>query len=286
GLLVFDLAVPLLNAVIGVAVGEKQVEVAVVVVIEEFHSPAAHQPSGHADAGGHRHVIENFIVAVAVESVHFLVYVRYKQVHPTVLIVVRRVHAHAGAGAAVGAVPDVGLKADLLELSFAAVREEKVRHGVVGHKQVHPTVVVDIVRDNAPSLAGGFYDVGLARHFRKRAVAIIVEQPAWHGLVNARDAVIALAGLVVPAEFVLGLVEIYKAADEQVELPVVVVVEPDGARCPARRSNASLFRYIGEGSVAVVAVEDAFAVLCEVNVRKPVAGLDPDGYALAIAPPS
>ena len=164
-----------------------------------------------------------------------------------------------------------------------AVGEKKVRQRVVGHEQIHPAVVIDVRCDHAPGLAGGLSDVGLFRNLGEGAVAVVVEQPARHGFVNPWDAVIALAGLAVAAEFVFGLVEIHEAADEQVKPTVVVVVEPDGARGPAGRGDTRFFSCVGKSSVAVIVVEDALTVLGQVNIREPVAVVVPDRHALAVA---
>src|SRR5712671_6354624 len=63
---------------------------------------------------------------------------------------------------------------------------------------------------------------------------------------------------------------IHETADEEVELAVVIVVEPDGARRPARRSKARLHRYIAERPVSVVLIKDAVAVGGDEEIRIPV----------------
>src|SRR5204863_1377916 len=105
----------------------------------------------------------------------------------------------------------------------------------------------------------------------KGAVAVVVEQPAWGGIVNARNAVIAIARLAVAAKLVLGLVKVNEAANKEVQPAVVVMVKPNGARCPAGRRQAGLLSDICEGAVPVVVIENAAAILRHVEVGETVA---------------
>ena len=73
----------------------------------------------------------------------------------------------------------------------------------------------------------------------ERAVAVVVKEGAGRGLEDARNAVEALAELVVAAENVVLQRELDEAAQEQIESAVVVVVEPDGAGRPVRRAFES-----------------------------------------------
>src|SRR5205814_10419083 len=102
-----------------------------------------------------------------------------------------------------------------------------------------------------PGLAEGLRDPRLVADVCKSAVAIVVEQPARHSVVDAWDAVVALAVLRVAAKLVLGLVEIHKPANKEVKFSVVVVVKPDGTRCPALGGQASFPGHIGKLAVAV-----------------------------------
>ena len=126
------------------AVGQEQVEVPVVVDVEELEPPAAHEAGGLRDVVCVRDVRERLVPVVAVERVHLLVHVGHEEVLPAVLVEIGGIHAHAGAGLAVGAEADLGGQPDLLPLAVAAVGEEEVLYGVVGHEEVHAPVVVDV----------------------------------------------------------------------------------------------------------------------------------------------
>src|SRR5207302_1548801 len=84
-LFVSDLAVQGADEVIRIAVGEKQIQVPVIVIIKEFQTPATHEFCGLADAGRKRHVVKCFVMIVFVYGEHFAVEVRHEQVHPSSL---------------------------------------------------------------------------------------------------------------------------------------------------------------------------------------------------------
>ncbi len=119
-------------------------------------------------------------------------------------------------------------------------------------------------------------DSSCAAYVGERAIAVIVEEPTWAWLEDPRNAVVAYTGAI-GATAERG-VELSELADEKVKLPVVVIVEPDGARTPARRGYSSFLCDIGEGTVTIVAVkgipqwpwriiEVRFPAVDEVNVH-------------------
>ena len=113
----------LFDAVVWMTVRQKQIQVAIVVVIKKLHSPAAQQPCGDADTGLHGHVIETLIVAIAINRIHLLVHIGDEQVHPAVPIIIGRVHAHSRARVSIGAVSHSGQQSDVFKLSFSPVGE-------------------------------------------------------------------------------------------------------------------------------------------------------------------
>ena len=92
-----------------------------------------------------------------------------------------------------------------------------------------------------------------------------------------------LAFLARSAGLVQRLGELHKLADEQIQPPIVVVVKPDRAGGPSRRGYAGFLGHIGKGAIAVVVIQDASAVLRNVQIRKAVAIVVADGHALAIS---
>ena len=109
-----------------------------------------------------------------------------------------------------------------------------------------------------------------------------MEQPARHGIVNARNAVVT-AGLLIAAKFVLGLVEIDEAADKEVQLAVIVVVEPDRARSPSGSGKACFASDVGKRAVAIIMIKNDAVILGDKKIGETVAVVVPDGNSHPIA---
>ena len=72
---------------------------------------------------------------------------------------------------------------------------------------------------------------------------------------SARNAVVILPRLIVPARLaVLGKIS-DETAYEKIKSAIVVVVEPNRTGGPARDIDSGFLRHIAEGTVAVVAVQ-------------------------------
>ena len=106
-------------------------------------------------------------------------------------------------GRAVDAEADFRREPDLFPLALAAIHEQEVLDGVVRDEEIHQPVVVDVGRDDAERLPERALDVGAAADLGERAVAVVVVEQARRRLEDARDAVEALAELVVAAEHVV-----------------------------------------------------------------------------------
>src|SRR6266851_833243 len=85
-------------------------------------------------------------------------------------------------------------------------------------------------------------------------------------MVHAWDAVESFTRLLIAAQLVLRFIKVHKSANEQVELSIVVIVEPDGAGGPAVHCNPGFLRNIGKCAVTIVVIKDASAVLAEEQV--------------------
>src|SRR5260370_39228077 len=64
--------------------------------------------------------------------------------------------------------------------------------------------------------------------------------------------------------------EVDKAAHEQVQPAIIVIVEPDRARSPSRCRDSGLCSHVGKRSIAIVAIQDAAPVLGDVKVGKTI----------------
>src|SRR5579883_541600 len=147
-----------LDQVVGIAVGEKQVEVAVVIVIEELEPPAAHQARCCADAGCVGLIIKSLVVVVLIERILFVIDVGDEEVQPSVLIEVGGIDSHAGSGTASLAETYSGKGGDFFELAVAAIHEEEVRGGIVGDEEVHAAIIVEVGGYRSPGFSEMLYD--------------------------------------------------------------------------------------------------------------------------------
>src|SRR5438552_16280014 len=127
----------LFNLIVGMSIGQEEIHIAVIVIIEKLDTPTTHQPRDLANAVGDRHVVEAAILVVVVERIHLLVYVGDEKIYPTVLIIVGSVDAHSRTGVTFGIQAHVGLKAHLLKFSFAMIEKQEICHGVISNEEIH-----------------------------------------------------------------------------------------------------------------------------------------------------
>ena len=263
------------------AVAKQEIKVAVIVIVKELHAPSAHQLGGRPNPGRCGKVTKCLVLVVVIQRKHFLVYVGDEQVGPSILIVVSSVHTHTRTCTAVGAVAHPCQHTVLFEFPFS-IEEEEIWLCVIGHKQIHPAVVIDVAGHYAPRLRHRFCDACLLADICERPIPIVMEQPARHRFIHPGNTVPALVGVAVAAPFVFPFAEVDKPANEQIEPSVVVIVEPHSARRPAGRCDPGLFRHVTERAVSVVVVKDAAAILRQVDVGKAISIIVTDGNSLPI----
>src|SRR5579872_3968737 len=109
-----------------------------------------------------------------------------------------------------------------------------------------------------------------------------MEEPTPGRMIEARHAV---SGPVVigDAGKVFRLAEFDELTYEQIEISVIVVVKPHGARRPAGSRDAGLLCDIGKRAVAVIVVENAASVLRDVYIGEAVSVIVPYRHALTVA---
>ena len=172
---------------------------------------------------------------------------------------------------------DAGADGDVLERAVAVVAVQPVRLGVVGDEQVHPAVAVEVEHRHAESLRRRVEDAGLARDVLERAVAAVVKERRALALVRLRRAVRLVLAVERAVQVGLdGPLDVVR--DEQIELAVVVVVEPQRARREPAVADAGLLRDVRERAAASVPkqpiaaergdVDDRLAVVVEVGRRR------------------
>src|SRR6266540_4056116 len=233
------------------AVGQKKIGIAVVVIIEKLQTPAAQQASCRTDLA--RLVSEGKILLVMVEAEQLLIDIGNKQILPAVAVKVRGIYTHTRARRAVVSEGYACLQPNFLKGPVALVDKKEIRHRVVGHKQISPAVVIHVSCHHTKRLAGRFRDARFFADIRKRAVAVIVVEMAGSRFEDAWNAIEFLAQTIVAASRFLVVVN--EAGNEQIELAVFIIVEPDGAGGPSRRRDSGFLGYVCERAVAVVVIE-------------------------------
>ena len=83
-----------------------------------------------------------------------------EQIHPTILVEIRRIHAHSRTRPYLQRCRPLLLLRQSLRIPLPAVHEKKVRDRVIGDKKIHPPVIINIGGDHAPGFAGIFGDSG------------------------------------------------------------------------------------------------------------------------------
>src|SRR6202165_849224 len=176
------------------------------------------------------------------------------------MVVIGRIHAHACAGNAIFAEGDSCDDRFFGERAVAVVAIKLVWLGIIRKQEIGPAVIVVIEHGNAESFRSWVAETGFLRHFFKRAVAAIVPETDRCAFVRFRRAIrFAFAvkgaiqvGLGRPLDIV---------ADDEVELPVFVVVNPRGAGAEFLwAEQPRLLCDIGESAVGVVVKKAVLAV--------------------------
>src|SRR5581483_902492 len=130
---------------LNMAVGDKSILPAVVVVVEEEEAKTKRLQTGLAHARLVSAVGEGEgLVPLHEKGVRLAGEVADEDGALAVIAVVGHIYAHAGAGRAVAAVGDSGLLADILERAVAPVPKEMVGRQVVGNDNIGAAIAVQV----------------------------------------------------------------------------------------------------------------------------------------------
>src|SRR5216683_2966269 len=272
---------------VDVAVGEEQIGPAVVVEIEKRDAPAE-VLRVEPESRGKGFVVEGAVAIVAVERGGIVGEIGFEQIEFAVAVVVGNGRAHAGLLAPVVVESGAGDDGNVGERAVVIVVVKNAGGAVAGDINVRPAVVVVIKSGNAEGVMPvGLIDAGFGSDIFENAVAKIViknifrpRQAAWAA--HHRHA-FPHAGGPLAGSGRGGQIEIDVVGDEQIELAVAVVVNKGAAGAPgfSVAGNLGFLADVGEGAVAVVVVEDVFAVVRDVEIFPAVVVVVADAYALA-----
>src|SRR6266567_1469277 len=90
-------------------------------------------------------------------------------------------------------------------------------------------------------------------------------------LEDARYAVVTPPQAIITAEDCSFGAIFHKAGHEEIELAVIIIVKPGGARGPAGRGHARLLRHVRKCAVAVVVIKNAAVVTGDVEINPAIA---------------
>ena len=146
-------------------------------------------------------------------------------------------------------------------------------------KQVQIAIIINVRGHHAEAFTQAFQDAGFFADVGEMPASVVPVQVAWHGVEHSWNAVVDLR---FGAAFHFPAVRIGAAAalqarvidelrHEQIQFPVIVVVEPHRAGGPSWRVDAALYSDIGECAMAVVVVQNAFPIPGEQHILVAVA---------------
>src|SRR5262249_8490433 len=148
-----------------------------IIEIEKLNSEAKKRNTDRAETGGGRLVGEFAVPVIVVEVVGIVGEIGFRQIRPTVIVVVSEVHAHAGLFPSICAVSNAGSDPDLSKSTLAIVVVKQAGRRIISNVNVVATVLVVIAPDYAQAVVGVGIDVVLLGYVGERAVAIVVVQP-------------------------------------------------------------------------------------------------------------
>ena len=150
------------------------------------------------------------------------------------------------------------------------VAEKKVSFVIVADEDIHEPIAV-VVRDgHAHSLAHMTADATRFRYVGERTIPIVVIQEVRQPFVGRWRTGEAQA--VRPTNLIVSEGPIEVINHEQIQPPIIVVIDPGGADGPQLLSagvaagDAGTVRDIGKSTVAVIAVEEIAVDACDVKV--------------------
>ena len=200
------------------------------------------------------------VAVVSIEIVVLLREIGDEEAEAAAPIVIADGDAHAALLGSVLAHGDAHRKRDVLERAVFLILIQEIRRRIVGHVQIGPPVgVVVEPRDAEPEVRARIGDARLRADLGEAAVAVVVKQQVGLALQAARTALdgnaAILAGLVL-AEFRQMIeIDLHVAADEEIEISVVIVVGEAAPGRPAAARQARARGDVGEGAVVVVAIQ-------------------------------
>ena len=245
------------------AVKNKNVELAVVVEVVYARAPTRVLRIRLRDAVGCANVLKTHLSRVVQQPV--VAPVSHPKIKQSSAFEIGKDRPHRRSGLAILSVGRVRIAANLFKGSIMLVVKEKVLRAVVGDINVVPPIVIEIRSRHTHRSAHISANARLVGYVRERAVAVVVEELVGLALVIQRSRIIGRR-----IKCAIGWIELDVTAHEQIDATVLVVIQPGRTDRPAVHIDAGLLGHVGKVPIAVVVIENRFAVSGDQQIDKAV----------------
>ena len=249
------------------ALNDEGILPAIIVEIFQPHAPTGGFAGERAKTGFQFLGAERTVAVVMEDHVGLVRKLRDKKVGKAIVVVILKDNAHAGEHLAVVGKGRAGIQAYFGKGAVTVVVKKKLLDHVVGDKNICIAIAIIIREGYAQPFAFLGGNPGSDADIFKRAISAIVIQDIAN---RCKFAGWAIGGLFGAARLALLDAPIEIASNKQIEFAVVIVIEKPRGDGPTARSNTCLHGDIGKRAVAIVVVQDIFAVVGHVNVWEAV----------------
>src|SRR6266481_2076063 len=279
---VADVAANVANRVIDVAVGNDKIESAIEIEIGEAAAKAESCFRGAADTGCNGDVVELSGGRRTVQSDHLVVEISDGDAGAAGIFEVTDIHAHAGTRFAVGAEGQTRFDSYVFEFSVAQIAIQLVGLSVIGDEEIGPAVLIEIQHSHTERLGTGIKNSAGGSDVFEGAVATIAEKPAGFSAVSFGRAIGFIFSVQTAKDVVFGR-PVHIIADEEIEMAVAIVIEPEG-RCAEGRAAGKTagLRYVAKRAFARVHKQAILPHTGDQDVRESIVIVISDGNAHAV----
>ena len=218
-------------------VGDKNVAIAIVIVINKRRCPAEIGIGNLGCLSRSRCIREEAVAIVVIECICLFGIVGYGQIQPSIIVPIAERGAHAVFSGTVFAECYAEHEPNFFKRAIAVIAIKEVFGGVVGDVDIGRAIVVVVSPHNAEPFASSVVNASGLRHVCERAIAVIAEER-----IRLRREVIGLAVstdafLFQPTPRVLLKAKDDVVDDVKIEVPIAIVVAKGATGAPPRFGN-------------------------------------------------
>ncbi len=266
-----------LDIVHDVTLRNEKILPSVIVKIFQTHPPPGISRRNGAYTRFAAAIREQAVTVIVVHGINLFCQVCHNDVGQSVVIVVAEVRAHSRERLSILGQRNARLVGNLRERAVAVIVKQKLLHAVVRHEYVGKSIAVIIVEGHPerPSLFGR--DARTPAYIFKRPVpAITVQHIRYSGKLTRR------AIRFPHAASAMRRVPLHVTSYKQIQMPVIVEIQPPCGGGPPACRHARLCCHIHKSAVAVIVVQNILAVARDVQIRVAVIVVIACGYAHAV----